>query len=63
MMTSRTTNILLGTIAMALWANLVISTFQVPIASAQGNNSALQSIQFSLSGIYNGTCVNRKICG
>jgi hypothetical protein len=61
-MNDKMTKILLGTIALGLWANVTVAILRTPIANAQGNNPALQAIQVNLAGIYNGTCVNRKIC-
>jgi hypothetical protein len=55
-MNDKMIKLLLGAIALGLWANATVAILRTPIANAQGNNPALQAIQF------NGTCVNRKIC-
>jgi hypothetical protein len=60
-MADRMTKLLLGAIAIGLWANLTVEVLRPTGASAQANPS-LQILNL-LSGIYNGTCVNRKICG
>lgn len=55
-MIDRTTKILLGLIALGLWANLAASVLR-PAGFELG------SISSNLGNIANGTCVNRKICG
>jgi hypothetical protein len=59
-MSDRTTKILLAAIAVGLWANLAYGLLRPISAAAQSQE--LSSIAFNLSAIYNGTCVNRKIC-
>jgi hypothetical protein len=59
----RTTKILLAAIAIGLWANIAAFFLQPLKANAQGAESILRSIDSHLSSIYNGICINRKICG
>jgi type II secretory pathway component PulM len=61
-MIDRTTKILLGMIALGLWAHLVWWLFQPMVANAQNADSILRSIDSHLSAIYNGVCINHKIC-
>jgi hypothetical protein len=60
-MTDRTTKILLGAIAIALWTNLAFSLFRPTAVVAQGRE--LSDIQNNLASIANGVCYNQKICG
>jgi hypothetical protein len=52
----KTTKTLLAIIAAALWLNLAMPLFRPA-------NAASDMIQTYLAAIYNGTCINRKICG
>jgi hypothetical protein len=57
-MGDRTTKILLGLIAIGIWANLLISPSH-HVASALAASSQMEMY---VAAIYNGTCVNHKIC-
>ena len=59
-MADRTTKILLGLIALGLWANLAIP--QIRPAHARETDSLLRMIDLNIGSIAFGTCVNRKLC-
>ncbi len=52
----RVTKLLLAAIALGLWANLAIPVLKPTASYAQSQ------IDLYVAGIYNGTCVNHKIC-
>jgi hypothetical protein len=58
-MTDKTTKILLGAIALGLWANIV--TPQIRLAHAQ-EGSTLRSIDRNIEAIANGMCLNNRLC-
>ena len=52
----RMTKLLLALIAAGLWMNLAVPMLKPTGVSAQG------AMEMYVAAIYNGTCVNRKIC-
>ena len=63
-MLDRTTKLLLGAVAIGLWANLFAVLLKPTEAIAQAGAIAgqLGSMSANLAAIANGTCANRKIC-
>lgn len=55
-MVDRYTKIILGLIAAGLWANIAAPIFRSTPALAD-------QLEMYVAAIYNGTCVNHKICG
>jgi len=68
MKTDKTTKVLLAAIAIALWANVIITANmpQVAMTNYTGElydmNRTFGKMLDNLSGIASGTCNNRKIC-
>ena len=67
-MTDMTTKVLLGLIAIGLWANIATTLLGSIKAVAQGEvdlsniENSLGSIEGGLGAIESGTCVSSKIC-
>jgi hypothetical protein len=64
MATDRSTRLLLGLIALGLWANVFAPLFRASPVHAQDADSIAQSlknIEHDVHSIYNGTCLS-KIC-
>lgn len=63
-MIDRTTKILLGIIALGLWANAIVPLYQPVTAIAQGTGleRVVQTIASDLDSIERGRCRNSKIC-
>jgi hypothetical protein len=59
-MTDKTTKILLGAIALGLWANIV--TPQIRPAHASSTITYLSSIDQNIQMIAMGACPNRRLC-
>jgi hypothetical protein len=59
--TDRTTKALLSLIALGLWANALAPMVRSLPANASGSDY-LQNIDFNISRLEAGTCVNGKLC-
>jgi hypothetical protein len=57
----RTTKILLTLIASGLWANAVAPMMR-PLPANASTSDYLQNIDFNISRLEAGTCVNGKLC-
>ena len=58
MKTDKTTKILLGLIALALFLNAIVPLIQPAVVRAQD----ISTIETYLGAIYNGLCLNPQIC-
>lgn len=60
-MLDRTTKIIMAAIALGLWANALIPVLK-PQPAAASAESSLSNIERYTGGLYNGVCLNRKLC-
>lgn len=68
MKVDRTTKVLLLLIALGLWVNALAPMFRpVPVVAASPGQEAIahavNDIAHDVHAIYNGICLNEKICG
>jgi hypothetical protein len=56
----RTSKLIMAAIAAGLWANFAVSILRPSPAAAQ--SLQLNEIASNLNAIYNGICLNHKIC-
>lgn len=68
-MADRTTKVLLGMIALGLWANVTTSLFHPLTAAAQSHGQLdtlvtdVDALRGFVENIAAGDCVNHKLCG
>jgi hypothetical protein len=61
-MADGTTKLLLGMIALGLWANVAAPLISAQPAQAQDAAYYLRSIDFHIQALANGVCVNSRLC-
>ena len=59
----RSSKLILAALALGLWTNIAILMRPTPASAQDSAAQMLEQLTRDVRSIYNGTCLNRRLCG